>query len=127
MNTLTARLSIALLLTLVTAAAGCGKGTTQQGTLYSVGVDQSLSCYIPENIYVVYQAALASVRNAGYTVDTEAIDTREALVEGRTALERTVRIKAFKQGDKVTKLEVYVAGDGEAAKALLDAIEKAAG
>ncbi len=126
MNT-TTRLASALLLALVTAAAGCGKGTTQQGTLYSVGINQSLSCYISHNIYVIHQAAVASVRSAGYTVDMEAIDTREAMVEGHTALDRPVRIKAFKQGDKVTRLEVYVAGDTEAAKELLDAIEKGAG
>ncbi len=126
MNT-TTRLASALLLALVTAAAGCGKGTTQQGTLYSVGINQSLSCYISQNIYVIHQAALASVRSAGYTVDMEAIDTREAVVEGHTALDRPVRIKAYKQGDKVTRLEVYVAGDTEAAKELLDAIEKGAG
>ncbi len=127
MNTLTTRLSIALLLALVTTLAGCGKGTTAQGTLYSVGINQSLSCYISHNIYTVHQAAVASVRSAGYTVDLEAIDTREAMVEGRTALDRNIRIKSFKQGDKVTRLEVYVAGDTEAAKELLDAIERGAG
>ena len=127
MNTFTTRLSSALLLALVTAAAGCGKGTTQQGTLYSIGINQSLSCYISHNIYVVQQAAVASVRGAGYTVDKEAIDTRESIVEGRTALDKTVRIRAFKQGDKVTRLEAYVAGDTEAAKELLDAIERGAG
>ena len=66
-------------------------------------------------------------RDVGYTVDNEAIDAREAIVEGRTALEKTVRIKSFKQGEKVTRLEVYVAGDKEAAKELLNAIEKEAG
>ena len=127
MKTLTTRLSIALLLGLATAVAGCGQGTTQQGTLYSVGVNQSLNCYIPDNIDAVHRAALASVKDAGYTVDNEAIDTREAIVEGHTALDKTVRIKSFKQGAKVTRLEVYVAGDEEAAKELLNAIEKEAG
>ena len=127
MKTLTTRLSIALLLGLGTAIAGCGQGTTEQGTLYSVGVNQSLNCYIPDNIDTVHKAALASVKDAGYTVDNEAIDAREAIVEGRTALEKTVRIKSFKQGEKVTRLEVYVAGDEEAAKELLNAIEKEAG
>ena len=64
MNTFTTRLSSALLLALVTTAAGCGQGTTQQGTLYSIGINQSLSCYISHNIYVVQQAAVASVRGA---------------------------------------------------------------
>ena len=126
MNTIPTRLSIALLLALVTAAAGCGQGTTQQGTLYSVGINQSLSCYISDNIVAVHKAVLESVKDAGYTVDKEAIDTREAIVEGRTALDRTVRIKSFKQGEKVTRLEIYIAGNKEAAKELLDAIEKAA-
>ena len=125
MNTYTTRLSIALLLALVTVTAGCGQGTTQQGTLYSVGINQSLSCYISDNIDAVHKAALESVKDAGYTVDNEAIDSREAIVEGRTALDKTVRIKSFKQGEKVTRLEVYVAGNEEAAKDLLNAIEKA--
>ncbi len=127
MNTLTTRLSIALLLALVMAVAGCGKGTTRQGTLYSVSVNRSLNCYIPDNIDAVHKAALVSVKDAGYTVDREAIDARGAIVEGRTALDKTVRVKAFKQGEKVTRLEVYVAGDEEAAKELLDAIEKDVG
>jgi len=116
-----------LLLALVMAVAGCGKGTTRQGTLYSVSVNRSLNCYIPDNIDAVHKAALASVRDAGYTVDNDAIDSREAIVEGRTALDKTVRIKSFKQGKKVTRLEVYIAGDQEAAKELLNAIEKEAG
>ena len=116
-------LSLALLMTI----AGCGKGTTAQGTLYSIGVNQSLNCYIPGDIDAVHKAALASVKDAGYAVDNDAIDSREAIVEGRTALDKTVRIKSFKQGEKVTRLEVYVAGDEEAAKELLNAIEKKAG
>ncbi len=127
MNTLTTRLSIALSLALSMTLAGCGQGTTAQGTLYSIGVNQSLNCYIPDNIDAVHKAALASVRDAGYTVDNDAIDSREAIVEGRTALDKTVRIKSFKQGEKVTRLEVYIAGDQEAAKELLNAIEKKAG
>jgi hypothetical protein len=120
-------LSLALLLALITATVGCGKGTTQQGTLYSVGVNKSLECYISDSIEAVHASALASMKDAGYTVDKEAIDAREAMVEGRTALDRTVRIKSVKQGEKVTKLEVYVSGDGEAAKTLLDSIEVSAG
>jgi hypothetical protein len=127
MNTPTTRLSIALSLALGLTIAGCGQGTTSQGTLYSIGVNQSLSCYIPDNIDAVHKAALTSVKDAGYIVDNDAIDSREAIVEGRTALDKTVRIKFFKQGDKVTRLEVYVAGNEEAAKELLDAIEKNAG
>ena len=116
-------LSLALLMTI----AGCGQGTTAQGTLYSIGVNQSLNCYIPGDIDAVHKATLASVKDAGYAVDNDAIDSREAIVEGRTALDKTVRIKSFKQGEKVTRLEVYIAGDEEAAKELLDAIEKKAG
>ena len=127
MYTLTTRLSKALLLALLMTIAGCGKGTTAQGTLYSISVNQSLNCYIPGDIEAVHKAVLASVKDAGYAVDNDAIDSREAIVEGRTALDKTVRIKSFKQGEKVTRLEVYIAGDEEAAKELLDAIEKKAG
>ena len=123
MNTPTTRLSIVLLFALLTVG-GCGKGMTQQGTLYSVEINQSLSCYISDSLDAVHKAAVASIKDAGYTVDTDAIDTREAMVDGRTALDRPVWIKAFKEGEKVTRLEIYVGGDETAAKELLEEIEK---
>ena len=62
------RLSTVLLLALVTISAGCGQGTTQQGTLYSISINQSLSCYISEDLAAIHQAAVTSVTDAGYTI-----------------------------------------------------------
>ena len=117
------RLAIPLLLALMTVGPGCGKGTTHQGTLYTVSISQELHCYLPDDLESVHKAALASVKEAGYTVENDAIDTREAKVTAHTALDRAVRVESFKQGKKVTKVEVYVSGDKEAAKELLDRIE----
>jgi len=115
--------AITLLLALMAVGPGCGKGTTRQGTLYTVSISQELHCYLPDDLASVHKAALASVKDAGYTVENDAIDTREAKVTAHTALDRAVRVESFKQGKKVTKVEVYVSGDKEAAKELLDRIE----
>ena len=117
------RIAITLFLALLTVGPGCGKGTTQQGTLYTVSISQELHCYLSDDLESVHKAALASVKEVGYTVENEAIDTREAILTAHTALDRPVRVEAYKQGDKVTKVEVYVSGDKVAAKDLLDRIE----
>ncbi len=117
------RIAITVLFALTAVGPGCGKGTTHQGTLYTVSISQELHCYLPDDLESVHKAVLASVKDAGYTVENDAIDTREAKVTAHTALDRTVRVKSYKQGKKVTKVEVYVSGDKEAAKELLDRIE----
>ena len=120
---MTNRLAITLLLALVAVGPGCGKGSTKLGTLYTVSITQELHCYLSDDLKSVHQAALASVKDVGYTIDNDAIDAREAIVSAHTALDRPVRVESFKQGDKVTKVEVYVSGDKVAAKDLLDRIE----
>ena len=123
MTMMTKRTAITLLLALVAVGPGCGKGTTQQGTLYNISISQELHCYLSDDLESVHKAVLASVKQAGYTIDEDAIDTREARVKAHTALDRPVRVESYKQGKNVTKVEVYVSGDKVAAIELLNSIE----
>jgi hypothetical protein len=118
-RSITAVASLALLL----LAIGCTKGTTAKGTLYSANVMGRLEAYVPAKLDKVYAAAGKAVEDMGYSIDTRAIDVREAKVEGRTALDKPVRVKLYKQGETVTKVEVYVGGDKLASEELLDKIE----
>ncbi len=112
-----------LLFALMPAVSGCAEGTTKQGTLYSMNVSRALEAYLAADLDTVHKAAVKSVNDAGYTLDEDAIDVREGVVKARTARDRPVRVETYKEGDNVTKIEVYVGGDENAARELLDNIE----
>ena len=112
-----------LLLALMPAVSGCGEGTTKQGTLYSMNARRALESYLAADLDTVHKAAVKSVNDAGYTLDEDAIDVREGVIKARTARDRSVRVETYKEGEKVTKIEVYVGGDEAAARELLDSIE----
>jgi len=116
---LTAVAPLALLLLVI----GCAKGTTAKGTHYTANIMGELEAYVPAKLEKVYAAAGKAVEDMGYSVDTSAIDVREGKVEGRTAMDKAVRVKLYKQGEAVTKVQVCVGGDKLAAKDLLDKIE----
>jgi hypothetical protein len=111
------------LLALLLFMIGCAKGTTAEGTLYTANIMGELQAYLPVKLDKVYAAAGKAVEDMGYSAEESAIDVREAKVEGRTALDKPVRVKLYKQGESVTKVEVYVGGDKLASKDLLDKIE----
>ena len=107
----------------VVILAGCSKGMTKEGTLYKMNIARELESYFSIDMATVHKAAVAAVKDEGYTIDKDAIDAREGVVGARTAKDRVVRVETYKQGDKVTKIEVYVGGDAAAALALLNRIE----
>ncbi len=116
--------AIAFSLAVLVAASGCGKGTTQQGTLYNVAPGPELKTYLPDTLDAVHKAAIAALeQDMGYTLNEQAIDAREGLIKGRTAMDRKVRVKMTKVGDDVTQISVTVSRDEVAARQLLDAIE----
>ncbi len=104
-------------------AVGCSEGTTSQGTLYTVNISQELEAFVPASLEKVHAAAVKSIEQMGYTTTTNAIDVREAIIEGKTALKKPVHVKLFKVGENVTKVLVHVGGDEQASKDLLDKIE----
>ena len=112
-----------LLFALMPAVSGCAEGTTKQGTLYSMNVSRALEAYLAADLDAVHKAAVESVSDAGYTLDDDAVDVREGVVKARTARDRSVRIETYKEGEAVTRIEVYVGGDEAAARELLDNVE----
>jgi len=109
-----------LLFALMPAVSGCAEGTTKQGTLYSMNISRALEARLAADLDDVHKAAVASVTDAGYTLDEDAIDVREGIVKARTARDRSVRVETYKEGVKVTRIEVYVGGDQAAARDLLE-------
>lgn len=118
-RSITAAATLALLL----LAIGCAKGTTAKGTFYSVNFLGELKAHVPAKLDKVYAAAGKAAEDMGYSIETRAIDVREAKVEGHTAMDKPMRVKLYKEGETVTKVELYVGGDKLAAKDLLDKIE----
>jgi hypothetical protein len=95
------------------AMAGCGQGTTSQGTLYTVQANRALQTYLPYSIEPVHNAAKAVLEvELGYTVDETALDAHEGVIRAHTALEHPVRVQTFKHGEHVTRVEVYVGSWG---------------
>ena len=108
----------------VLVVLGC-QGETRQGTLYSIGPGRELVTYLPADLNAVHEAAVEVINELGYSVEKDAVDAREAAVTGRTALEHPVRVKMYKHGPKMTKIEVHVGGKNPeaASREVLDMIE----
>ncbi|MHC4615213.1 MAG: DUF3568 family protein [Planctomycetota bacterium] len=129
MNTLHARIvHVVIALSVVSLAIlwGCGGGQTRQGTLYSIQPNRSLETYMPSDLETVHAAALEAVKtDFGFELGESAVDAAEGLVEARTALDHPVRIKMYKYGEQITRVEVYVGPRGSevVARELLSAIE----
>lgn len=119
------RATIVLSFVVVLIAGGCHQGTTQQGTLYHVSLTRELTAYLSADLQAVHTTALAVVEESGYAVENSAIDVREGVINARTARDHAVRVETYKQGDHVTKIEVYVAGQSSeaASRDILDKIE----
>jgi hypothetical protein len=127
-STLHARIVHAVIALSVVSLAilwGC-EGQTRQGTLYSVQPNRSLETYMPGDLATVHAAALEAVKtDFGFELGESAVDAAEGYVEARTALDHQVRVKMYKYGERITKIDVYVGPRGSEvmARELLSAIE----
>lgn len=110
--------SLAVALTLVAAAlAGC-KGSTKSGTTYKQLPTRELQAYLNGDVETVHQKAVAVLRDDyGYQITKEAKDATQGKVEAKTARDDTVRVETFKDGEKVTKIQVWVGPIGDETKA----------
>jgi hypothetical protein len=116
---------IALSFVSLAILAGC-EGQTRQGTLYSIQPNRSLQTYLPGDLATVHAATLEAVKtDFGFELGDSAVDAAEGFVEAHTALDHTVRVKMYKYGERITKIDVYVGPRGSEAMAreLLSAIE----
>ena len=116
---------IALSVVSLAILAGC-EGQTRQGTLYSIQPNRSLETFLPGDLATVHAAALEAVQtDFGFELGESAVDAAEGIVEARTALDHQVRVKLYKYGERITKVDVYVGPRGSevVARELLSAIE----
>ncbi|MHC5006550.1 MAG: DUF3568 family protein [Planctomycetota bacterium] len=129
MSTFHARnVSVVIALSVVSLAtlAGCGEGQTRQGTLYNVQTNRSLETFLPGSLANVHKAALEVVQtDFGYTLEESAVDATEGIVKARTAMKHEVRVKMFKHGEGITRIDVFVGPRGaeSVSRELLSAIE----
>ena len=118
---------IALSVVSLTILSGCGEGQTRQGTLYSIQANRSLETYLTGDLATVHTAALETVQtDFGYTLEESAVDATEGIVKARTALDHEVRIKLFKHGEHLTRIDLFVGprGTESVSRELLSAIEE---
>ena len=117
--------AIALSFVSLSVLWGC-EGQTRQGTLYSIQANRQLETFLPGDLATVHAAALEAVKtDFGFELGESAVDAAEGYVEARTALDHQVRIKLYKYGERITRIEVYVGPRGSeiVARELLSAIE----
>lgn len=121
-----ATIIVPLALALVAGIAGC-QGTTAQGTLYSVQIDRELEAFLAGDLETVHLAAVAVLdQDLGYTIQESAVDAMEGVVAARTARDHLVRVETFKQGEGITRVEVFAGPSGNevAARRVLDHLEQ---
>ncbi|MHC4415567.1 MAG: DUF3568 family protein [Planctomycetota bacterium] len=104
---------------------GC-QGTTRQGTLYNVQVNRELESFLPADLATVHETAVVVIQDElGYRLERAALDGHAGIIEARTAQEHLVRVKTYKHGERITRIEVYVGprGSEPAAREVLSKIE----
>jgi len=115
-------------LTIVTGGAltACS-GTAKTGTKYTITPDRNLRANVAADLATTHQAALRAVRDdLGFTVESETIDALEGHIKGKTARGDRVEVETFKEGERLTRVDVFVGpmGDEPKMSELFSAIEK---
>ena len=95
---------------------GC-TGSTSSGTEYTIT--------LPHNLASTHSATARALQGLGYTIEQNASDSIEGIVEAKTAMDRTVKVKTRRVGESSTEVLVGVSplGDEEIARQVLNAIE----
>lgn len=105
---------------------GCG-GTGRSGTEYTITPDRNLSFRVSTDLKTAHQAAIDAMRSdLGFTVDEERSDALQGVVKGKTARNERVEVESFKEGDNLTRLDLFVGplGDESIMRELMNAIER---
>jgi len=121
-------ISAALLAAAATLSlTGCS-GTGKSGTDYTMTVDRNLQFRVPTGVRNAHQAAVSAFGDLGFTVDTQSVDAMKGIVKGKNAVGDAVVAETFKEGDNLTRVDVFVGplGDEPLMKELMNAIEKRA-
>lgn len=105
--------------------AGC-EGTTKTGESYTLKANRWIEAYVASDLRRAHDAAIAVVRDDfGYTLESQAVDARDGKVRAKTARGYDVRIDSYRDGDRITRVEIYVGplGDEPAMREILSALQ----
>ena len=92
---------------------GC-QSSTSSGTEYVITAKRELRTTVGADIGTVHDTAVDVVENELlYTIDNQARDAREGIINARTARGHAVRIETFRHGEQLTQIEVYVGPLGD--------------
>lgn len=103
---------------------GC-TGSTSSGTEYTITPLREFKTTLPHNLASTHSATARALQGLGYTIEQNASDSIEGIVEAKTAMDRTVKVKTRRVGESSTEVLVGVSplGDEEIARQVLNAIE----
>ncbi len=125
MPTIARPLSLACAAAALALLPAC-EGTTRTGESYTLQADRSIEAYLASDLKKAHEQAVLVVReDFGYTVEKEAVDAREGVIRGKTARGNQVRVDTFRDGDRVTRVEIFVGpvGDEPAMREILSALQ----
>lgn len=90
--------------------------TAESGTSYTITPDRNLSFHVPVDLKTAHNAGIGALSDLGFTMESEKADMTEGVVKGKTARGDAVVVETFKEGDKLTKVDVFVGPMGDEPK-----------
>lgn len=121
-----AKVLTASLIGAAVALTACS-GTTKSGRSYTFTVDRNVEAMIVaghETVHATSERVLKE--DLGYTIVRSDTDALEGIVEARTARGDSVVVETFKEGERSTRVQVFVGplGDESRAVTILERIEQ---
>ena len=106
-------------------ACGGGSGMTTSGTSYKVQMNRELQAYVGVGHKDVHAAALHVVDDFGLTVEDEALDAFQGVINARTAAQDKVTIQSYRKGENATAVRIKFGSSGNEGRSrqILEAIE----
>lgn len=101
--------------------------TANTGTKYTITPDRNLRAYLSTDLQTAHQTALRAFKDdMGFTLESETLDALEGHIKGKMARGERVEIETFKEGEKLTRIDIFVGpmGDEPKMEQVLAAIEK---
>ena len=126
MTTHTRRRSLAATLAAACLALTACEGTTRTGESYTLQANRAIEAYVAADVRRAHETAVIVVRDDfGYTIESQSVDAREGVIRAKTARGNAVRVDTFRDGDRITRVEIYVGplGDEPAMREILSALQ----
>ncbi len=90
--------------------------TASSGTKYTITPDRNLSFQLPVDLKTAHSAGIGALSDLGFTMESEKSDMTEGVVKGKTARGDAVVVETFKEGERLTKVDVFVGPMGDQPK-----------